>query len=139
MTFTGEITELLTKTLPMDDGVESFKQTTFPEQLSKRYQFRRTIGVGGFGIVYLADDLEIGRIVAIKQLFKNLEEDPYIYERFLQEARISGQLEHPNIIILYNIERVEHTVFMVMEYLGGGSLEDLMHKILFPQISINGV
>ena len=128
MTFSGDITELLTKTMPLNNELESFKSPTFPKQLSKRYKYRRTIGVGGFGIVYLADDLEIGRVVAIKQLFKNLEEDPYIYERFLQEARISGQLEHPNIIILYNIERVEHTVFMVMEYLGGGSLDRLMHK-----------
>jgi serine/threonine-protein kinase len=100
--------------------------TSPKEVIANRYLVKRMIGHGGFGAVYLADDLKIGRLVAIKQLYENLATSEEMAERFLQEARIAGQLEHPNIVILYNVEEVAGTTYMVMEYLGGGSLADLM-------------
>jgi serine/threonine protein kinase len=121
-------------TMPLSDKTITLKSkskgATFHvhDDISDRYKIRRIIGRGGFGTVYLAEDMKIGRLVAIKQLYESLVDNLEIYERFMQEARIAGRLEHPNIIILYNIEEYEGAAYMVMEYLGGGSLSDLMKK-----------
>lgn len=96
---------------------------------SKRFKIIRVLGRGAFGIVYLAEDKKIGRLVAIKQLFGAHENQNDIRERFMQEAKIAGQLAHPNIVIVYNIEENEkEPPSIVMEYLGGGSLDDLLNK-----------
>lgn len=107
-------------------GPISAGSSVLPKELSKRYAIRRVLGRGSFGIVFLAEDRRLGRLVAIKQLFAGDERDPEQRERFLQEARIAGQLEHPNIIIVYNIEGTDETACIIMEYLGGGSLYDVL-------------
>jgi serine/threonine protein kinase len=99
-----------------------------PRKISDRYYIKRSLGSGSFGMVFLAEDRKLGRLVAIKQLFGALSDNPDIKRRFLQEAKIAGQLEHPNIVIVYNIEGEEDETFIVMEYLGGGSLEELLRK-----------
>jgi len=101
-------------------------QSCLPPGLQNRYQVRRVLGKGGFGVVSFAKDLRIGRLVAIKQLYRHLELDPRIYERFLQEARIAGRLSHPNIVTIYTVEEVTDSCCIVMEYLGGGNVAELI-------------
>lgn len=93
-----------------------------PPCLQERYRFRRILGRGGFGVVVLARDMTIGRLVAVKQLYPALMRRPRNRERFLQEARIAGRLAHPNVVTIYTVEETEDSCCLVMEYLGGGSL-----------------
>ena len=128
------------RTLPMTSpGGPPPPSTILPKEISGRYKIRRAVGSGTFGIVYLAEDLKIGRLVAIKQLFPRNAGDSTIQKRFLLEAKIAGQLEHPNIIIVYNVEGDEQSTAIIMEYLGSGSLEDLLRRepMLEPRIAIN--
>lgn len=113
------------RTLPLRE-IDRLKASFLPPALAERYQVRRVLGKGGFGIVFLAEDKVLGRLVGIKQLFDDFAGDDVIRQRFLQEARIAGRLEHPNIIIVYNIEEGDDRACLVMEYLGGGSLDDLI-------------
>lgn len=106
----------------------SVEETAFPLHVAERYEVKRSLGKGAFGIVYLAEDRKIGRLVAIKQLFKSYVKNPEIHERFMQEARIGAQLDHPNIINVFGLEEDSHTACIIMEYLGGGSLEAYMEK-----------
>jgi serine/threonine protein kinase len=109
-------------------GEKEDSSTILPLELRGRFNIRRVLGKGAFGIVYLAEDLEIGRLVAIKQLFKFRAGEKDIYKHFIQEAKIAGQLEHPNIVIVYDIEGAGESACIIMEYLGGGSLADLLKK-----------
>ncbi len=92
------------------------------------YQIIRKLGSGGFATVYLAHDTLLDRPVAIKELKftdqTTVEED---INWFLQEARVAGGLNHPHIVTVYALRIVEpHTHYLVMEYLGAGSLRDYM-------------
>lgn len=115
------------KTFVMSEKA-TVEETTFPLHVAERYLVKRSLGKGAFGIVYLAEDKRIGRLVAIKQLFKSYVKDPEIHERFMQEARIGAQLDHPNIINVFALEEDRKSACIIMEYLGGGSLESYMEK-----------
>jgi serine/threonine protein kinase len=104
------------------------EETAFPVHVAERYLVKRSLGKGAFGIVYLAEDKKIGRLVAIKQLFKSYVKDPEIHKRFMQEARIGAQLDHPNIINVFALEEDKKSACIIMEYLSGGSLEAYMDK-----------
>ena len=114
-------------TIVMSDK-KSKSSSSFPKIVQERYNIRRSLGKGAFGIVYLAEDKKIGRLVAIKQLFKSFVKDPDIHERFMQEARIGSQLDHPNIINVFTLEEDNNSACIIMEYLGGGSLQHYMEK-----------
>lgn len=117
------------KTLVLDDqGLELSPPEKLPSEIERKYQIRRTLGKGAFGIVYLAEDRKIGRLVAIKQLLKPFAKNPEIYERFTQEARIGAQLDHPNIINVFALEEDKNSACIIMEYLGGGSLASYIQK-----------
>lgn len=113
------------KTLTFDNEseIEEYRiDSRLPEQLSKRYKYEKTLGQGGYGTVYLVRDILIGRLVALKLLNPQLNQHPVIYQHFIQEARIAGQLDHENIVIIYNLEKDEGHSCIVMEYLAEGSL-----------------
>lgn len=97
-----------------------------PEKIGRRYRPVRTLGKGAFGIVYLAKDEWIGRLVAIKLLSSKYRSNESIHQRFLQEARIAGQLEHPNIVSIYDVDDDGEAACIIMEYLAGGSLARLL-------------
>ena len=90
-----------------EEQIRSGSGLVLPESLLERYQIQRLLGYGGYGSVFLARDIIIGRLVALKILNKELSASKAIYDHFIQEARIAGQLDHENIVIIYNVE--EHT------------------------------
>jgi serine/threonine protein kinase/Flp pilus assembly protein TadD len=87
------------------------------------YRTVHLIGHGGMGRVYLAQDLTLGRLVAIKILLEHMSRDPGIKARFLHEARAMASVEHPNIVRVYAFGEEDPATFLVMEYVDGESLE----------------
>ena len=92
------------------------------------YRITRALGQGAFGTVYLAQDTLLDRPVAIKELTAAAQADRAAFQRFLQEARAAGSLNHPNIVTIYALKPADATVYLVMEYLPGGSLRALLSQ-----------
>lgn len=90
------------------------------------YKLIRKLGSGGMGEVYLAEDTRLNRKVALKILSADLSSDRKHLSRFLQEARLAANLNHPNICVIYEVNDSEETPFIAMEYIEG---ETLAHKI----------
>lgn len=113
----------------------------------ENYLFMETLGKGGFGITYLARDLQLNRPVAVKELLPDSiatrvdgstvvaqseahEGDwHWARERFLQEARVVAGFRHPNIVNVHRLIEANGTVYMVMDFLDGGSYEDRLKQI----------
>lgn len=94
-----------------------------------RYQLGRLIGGGGMGMVYIGTDILTGETVAIKQLRGELTGNmPEIVERFLREGEALRRLNHPNIVKVLATSDEGNQHYIVMEYVGGGSLADLLIK-----------
>src|SRR5437867_1601412 len=92
------------------------------------YEILAQLGVGGMGEVYRARDTRLDRIVAIKVLLTALASDPQFRERFDREARIISQLDHPHICTLYDVGEHDGSAYLVMQYLEGHTLADLLAK-----------
>ncbi len=99
-----------------------------PGQTIFEYKIIRPIGQGGFAAVFEAHDKMLDRRVAIKQLLGNRASDKKTVKRFLQEGRIAAALEHPNVVTIYGLRVYKHKLYMIMEYLPQGSLQDLLNK-----------
>jgi beta-lactam-binding protein with PASTA domain/predicted Ser/Thr protein kinase len=91
-----------------------------------RYQVLRKLGAGGMANVYLAEDQELGRRVAIKILNDRHAGDEQFVERFRREAKNAAALSHPNIVSIYDRGEAEGTYYIAMEYLDGRSLKELI-------------
>ena len=90
--------------------------------LSQQYTLERELGRGGMGVVFLARDLRLDRLVAIKALPLHLADDERVRERFLREARTAARLSHPNIVPIHRADEIDGRVFFVMGYVDGESL-----------------
>ncbi len=91
-----------------------------------RYMIVRKLGAGGMADVYLAEDQELGRRVAIKILNNRHANDDQFIERFRREAKNAAALNHPNIVSIYDRGEAEDTYYIAMEYLDGRTLKELV-------------
>ncbi|MDQ6611014.1 MAG: protein kinase, partial [Gemmatimonadota bacterium] len=89
------------------------------------YDVAGELGRGGMAIVYVAKDLKLGRTVAIKVMDPRLSLAHGMAERFLQEARIAANLQHPNIIVVHDVKQNEDLIFFVMSLIEGGAVDEL--------------
>ena len=96
----------------------------FQSALAGRYSIDRELGRGGMGIVYLAHDVPLDRLVAIKLLPPEHAADPALRERFLREARLAAKLSHPNIIPIHSVAESGDFVYYVMAFVDGETLAE---------------
>ncbi len=113
-----------------DPRVVTVSPTTLDDTTATRYRHDRALGRGGMGEVLLADDRRIGRQVAVKTLREHARGDAGATARFLREARIQGQLEHPAIVPVYDLgAHADGQPYFTMKRLRGMTLEQLLARL----------
>jgi beta-lactam-binding protein with PASTA domain/predicted Ser/Thr protein kinase len=93
-----------------------------------RYRVLSRIGAGGMADVYLAQDEQLGREVAVKLLHRRFSEDPAFVERFRREAQAAASLQHPNVVSVFDRGSFDGTYYIAMEFLPGRSLKQLIRE-----------
>jgi len=100
-----------------------------PDQIvNERYRVLRKLGAGGMADVYLCEDLKLARRVALKVLASRFVGDQQFIERFRREAKAAAGLNHPNLVAVYDWGEIDSTYFIVMEYVEGETLKELVRR-----------
>jgi eukaryotic-like serine/threonine-protein kinase len=98
------------------------------DALSDRYELSDQLGAGGMATVFLGRDRVLGRTVAVKTLLTQFSGDPHFIERFRREAQSAAALNHPNIVSVYDTGADDGTHFIVMEFVDGRTLRDVIRE-----------
>src|SRR6202521_2693956 len=101
--------------------------TTGGRQIGK-YRIKGELGRGGMGAVYLAEQLGLGREVAIKELIPSAAADPTALMRFMQEAQVMARTSHPNLVQVHDLEQIGDANYIVLEYVRGKSLRERVNQ-----------
>ena len=99
-----------------------------------RYGILRELGRGGMAVVYLARQVDLDRLVALKELAAFHAADPDFARRFVRESRLAGSLVHPNVITVFDFFEHEGTPYIAMEYIDRGSLRPYVGRMTLAQI-----
>ena len=92
------------------------------------YRIKAKLGEGGMGAVYSAEDLKLGRDVALKFLPESLASDAEARRRLLKEAKLASRLNHPHIATIYEVNESEGTPFLAMELVSGETLKQVLQR-----------
>ena len=106
-----------------DNKIEFGNNTTERLILDNRFKIIKSIGTGGMGDIFLAEDLKLRRQVAIKSIKQGTDTDQESKMRFLREAQTASQLEHVNICPIYEIYEEKNNHYIVMQYIDGVTLD----------------
>src|SRR5947208_1977593 len=127
---TGAYDPVPTTPAPQETHLGSGQPRFIPgEVLGGRYRIISTLGKGGMGEVYRADDLRLGQAVALKFLPHELSRHPEVLARFHSEARMARQVSHPNVCRVYDVGNVGDEHFLSMEYVDGDNLGSLFRQV----------
>src|SRR5438477_9961437 len=97
--------------------------------IDSRYKVLSRLGAGGMADVFLAEDQQLGRKVALKLLHRRFSEDPGFVERFRREAQSAAGLQHPNVVSVYDRGAYEDNYYIAMGSLPGRSLKQLIREV----------
>ena len=101
--------------------------------IAERYKLTDGLGRGGMAEVWCARDVRLDRSVAVKFVAREFSEDPEFLVRFFNEAQSVASLTHPNVVSVLDFGQTEDCPYLVMEYVSGGSLADLVGEPLMPE------
>jgi tetratricopeptide (TPR) repeat protein len=107
---------------------QSASATPTPTGVAGRYKIVGKLGRGGMGIVYKAEDTVLERVVAFKVLPEALKENPQALKNFLREAKSAAQLNHPNIVTVYDAGEQDGVYYIAMEYVDGSTLKEIVRQ-----------